>query len=671
MPITSFKIENEKVIKLAECERVPKVMIIAGPNGVGKSTLLDALRRRAKTRQGVKISGNPKILYLGPHRVWRRTNIRASILWERWIRQMDILASDKLPTGINLGIPPLHPLPRGPNYPDEAQSFVKYRLAQIETRYMSIIKRKFDEKGYVTKDEIPDIYKPLRDLISFFLPHLRFVRIDLERRENVRVIFQNLKQPTSTGYLELDVDDLSSGEKELIAFFLPIVEAQIERELAKIEGQPEKSEEEIVVLIDTPEMHLHPALQLRLLEYMRELSERENIQFIVVTHSPVLVNNATHEELYILTFPEPYRVQNQLLQVSTQPEKLEVIRSVLGDTSVLTAGRPIILIEGESPKETTKVPSDKRLLELLCPDFKNYILIPFQDKGKIISFIKSLEGEYSSLAGRLQIFAILDRDRERITDKIDELGRIFVWPVCSIENFLLDSHAIWHVLQPYKEKLEKLGLESPEDVEIKLRRIAEKIKEEEIKIRAEELKKLGKEDFEAYKEASEEVDRILKEGKELRLFRGKEILIRFYEECKRAIGMNKEAFYYSIAREIGKQGCPEEIRRIIQHIDAFVPLTLPGVLEDLAEILSKLGVEDPIIGEIRECANIVENAVKERLKLQEPKVDRRELKQKLFQSLMKLRNNLDRLIEDEQDRKVVEKLINEAETLVSMITTPV
>ena len=40
MSLLKFKINEEKIFGLAECSEVPKVMIIAGPNGVGKSTLL-------------------------------------------------------------------------------------------------------------------------------------------------------------------------------------------------------------------------------------------------------------------------------------------------------------------------------------------------------------------------------------------------------------------------------------------------------------------------------------------------------------------------------------------------------------------------------------------------------------------------------------------------------
>jgi len=42
--ITAFKITDHKAIRLAECDSVPRIMIIFGRNGVGKSTLLYAVK---------------------------------------------------------------------------------------------------------------------------------------------------------------------------------------------------------------------------------------------------------------------------------------------------------------------------------------------------------------------------------------------------------------------------------------------------------------------------------------------------------------------------------------------------------------------------------------------------------------------------------------------------
>lgn len=45
MALKRFRVEDQKALRLAVCDDVPVVMLIAGPNGVGKSTLLYSLHR--------------------------------------------------------------------------------------------------------------------------------------------------------------------------------------------------------------------------------------------------------------------------------------------------------------------------------------------------------------------------------------------------------------------------------------------------------------------------------------------------------------------------------------------------------------------------------------------------------------------------------------------------
>jgi len=72
MPVEGFEISDVSVLKHVQCTSVPKVMIIAGPNGVGKSTLLEAITNVLReTRRGkidVKTSNSPKPVYFPPHR---------------------------------------------------------------------------------------------------------------------------------------------------------------------------------------------------------------------------------------------------------------------------------------------------------------------------------------------------------------------------------------------------------------------------------------------------------------------------------------------------------------------------------------------------------------------------------------------------------------------------
>jgi predicted ATP-dependent endonuclease of OLD family len=143
--------------------------------------------------------------------------------------------------------------------------------------------------------------------------------------------------------VEVEYNALSSGEKDAIAMMFPLIEKQIENELARAKDETPPSED-LVVLIDGPEEYLHPSLQRSFLGYIREhvkeAEERgEKLQFILATHSSTLVNEAESEELFMMLFPDQVSTSNQLIKVSTTTEKLRVIREVLGDISLLAAGK--------------------------------------------------------------------------------------------------------------------------------------------------------------------------------------------------------------------------------------------------------------------------------------------------------------------------------------------
>jgi energy-coupling factor transporter ATP-binding protein EcfA2 len=214
MSLTSFNISNQKSIRSAVAERVPPVMVIAGPNGVGKSTLLYAIKQGAGS-----VTSGTKLLYQGPHRVLRRTTVSRRWLTgaARWF--MELLSSGDVSgyEGLSFG-----DAARTPDNVDEAGSTIKHTLGKIENRrqtiHTALIDRMRIEKTVLTPDLLPDVYNPLRDLTRFLLPHLEFSRVDFDNEDNIRALWNRTDDSQS---LEIDIDDLSSGEKSIVVLFLP------------------------------------------------------------------------------------------------------------------------------------------------------------------------------------------------------------------------------------------------------------------------------------------------------------------------------------------------------------------------------------------------------------------------------------------------------------------
>lgn len=97
---------------------------------------------------------------------------------------------------------------------------------------------------------------------------------------------------------EFDINDLSSGEKQLFLRTLSIKMLE-----------PKNS----IILIDEPELSLHPKWQQRIIEVYKKIGE--NNQIIVATHSPHILGSVSNENIFIL-----YRNENGKIEAKTGDE---------------------------------------------------------------------------------------------------------------------------------------------------------------------------------------------------------------------------------------------------------------------------------------------------------------------------------------------------------------
>ena len=99
-----------------------------------------------------------------------------------------------------------------------------------------------------------------------------------------------------------------------------------------------------VVLIDEPEMGLHPSLQREMLSYFHELAQTKGVQFFLATHSPLFLLDANKVRAF--------RVQNRLGKRDAFPLSQEKLYMIWADLGIrpgdLLQNDLVLLVEGKN-----------------------------------------------------------------------------------------------------------------------------------------------------------------------------------------------------------------------------------------------------------------------------------------------------------------------------------
>ncbi len=436
MAIRHFTLGPLRGLQRAQASGLGNLVVLAGPNGAGKSTLLDLLRqqRHAWAEPGTTV------MFVGPHRTWRSSALnKVSLFGYPMASYGALLQSDTLPSfqyAVPNGMQGMQGAFRESGSAEDAPAFVKTSLGRLRDRQQALVTTAWEAHGgQVPAGVVPNLFLPFEKLVSSLLPHLAFAGVDDSDPNNIQVRFR----PAGCSEPLFDIDQLSSGEKAAIALLLPLVERQAEQLLTP--AATDAGLVPLTMLLDEPEIHLHPLLQLQVLQYLRDLAARGAAQFILSTHSTTLLDALTDDELYLVS-PAALSPDNQLSRLTTSQERLEVAREITGSTHLLTRAKPIVFLEGE--EERSGLSSDARVVTSLLPQTKSWALVPGRAKRDVIAPVQRLRQDGLELPGT-PVFGLVDAD----TDGVAADEHVVSWPVAMIENLLLDAEAIHAVLAPF------------------------------------------------------------------------------------------------------------------------------------------------------------------------------------------------------------------------------
>ncbi len=212
-----------------------------------------------------------------------------------------------------------------------------------------------------------------------------------------------------------------------------------------------------IVLLDEPDAHLHPSLQATLIQMLTDLSKKENIQFIISTHSKEIISQTDPKN--IIQISNDSKIGKRL---ESYPEMINLM-SVLGtidniDLALLMKTKRCLFIEGD----------DQRILKNLATTLGKDI---FQGNNQVIPISRSGGDNYryyddltvfrNFIGSDLKAYSILDRDVKNddlISDILSKSAakdvKTHIWNKCEIENYLLVPELMERVIN---KKLETKG----------------------------------------------------------------------------------------------------------------------------------------------------------------------------------------------------------------------
>jgi ABC-type Mn2+/Zn2+ transport system ATPase subunit len=457
---------------------IPNFVVITGPNGTGKSQLLDliynTLINKRGTTERVSMVGQTikkdEVIYLkGEWQLVNTANINLSTIQRERDQHYNNFKNEnnyRNQGGIEGQIKiyaayeeVLSKIGKSPNqitkeefdeyFPEiliEQESqlsqkigeiFYNYRLSEIELQAKNKpkeeIQKEIGEKPWVV---LRDIIKESKLPFDINDPSTNGIRDGFK----LVLTHQVLKEP-------IDFNDLSSGERVLIALVFYLYNSQEKKTFPKL------------LLLDEPDAHLHPSMSQQFLNVIKNvLVDKFGVQVIMTTHSPSTVILAPDESIYEMSRLVP--------RIRKSPSRNHSVSLLTAGLVYVGEGTKYFLVEDNDDVKFYSYVYDQLRSENLIDADIPLVFIPASTKdnsgGKDVvqNWVNKLQE--SGMVNILQ--GLIDADSGNVVSKgVYKIDRY------SIENYLADPILVYATLID-KEKhpiIEGLRLTIGEEYKLK------------------------------------------------------------------------------------------------------------------------------------------------------------------------------------------------------------
>ena len=448
MRLNAFESHGIPGLELLEVSDLSDVIVLAGPNGVGKTRLLTSLIQffRAPTvNPNLIVSLDATSSY--EQKVWEKSSITTTDPTDcqklRSILQRPQKRKKYRSTVLNFdsdrSVTQIKPYQFSWDVPDPydedvgwdlSYSFMRdryqdvrhslFKLVEYQRRNIANQAIELKESGSTSMPlDFQDPLDSFRDIFYRLLAPKRFLQADA-KTQKITYEFNDT---------ELDFNTLSSGEREVINIAFDFLL---------------RSPSHCIVFFDEPELHLHPELSYKLLQALSTIGHSN--QFIFSTHSPEIISASIENSVIFLT-PPIKPGENQAVSVNRDDETHHALNLLGQSIGIISLGKKIVIIEGSDTS------LDKQTYgAILRNEFPEFVLVPAGGKGTIRSFDEVRKSILNKSIWGVDFFMVCDGDaaldigpnslQANLSDRLKLLPRYH------LENYFLDEEVLAGVFAP-------------------------------------------------------------------------------------------------------------------------------------------------------------------------------------------------------------------------------